>query len=975
MPTPEECIERWKAEAQRDNDEIFALGGRPTRPIQQYPMHEATVVDGMAPYRDDYEKVEAIFEVDLGRVSTHWAEESDRLIGELDRWRNFKQAQQLRNQSGRTQFELELETTDVALNEALSKLSDWQDFQFVHQRRVHEAEKIHEHCQQGIARVHGAMVAASNADAALEPQEPNGRWMSYMRKAHEQLEASQKELMWVKSQWTEVIAEACSCIATAPKLQKQLEAKLETQTNAIYRCLQQEKARPSHAVYAPNINAELHQRTQHWILESSAFKTELWDWRNFMAWRRRLKDAGNMDQEGRKVLSESDSCAELFEDLVKYQEEEIDRATSWVNCWRRLARQYMEARKRRLRYNRPQWPAYEENDDDDEDEDEDEDDDFYNETEVAKAKKAGFYALHAEEKVSVAAKRLEEFKQKHRDILAESGPTPTAKHPAIQRLPTPPKSQSPESVPGSRRPSNGREPAGKGHRRSRRERARKEKAGMPNTNMEQHEIPPFSLGSNHLKEHDEIGMSDHAEEANQADPEGTVVSDVEDPPNYPPQSPPGSQPRPTADTNHGKLPSSTKAHRRSKKERTRNAKARMANINTEQHALPPFSLGPNHIKGHNDETEMLDHTEDINPVDVKKESNQADSENIAVSDVEDFSSHLPHPPPESQPRHTANKNHRKLPSSSSQSQTSRKTRSSTKLDQISSGKILKKSSKNKPGRKTKDFTDQKATALLDIALTSSSSTEPTSLGRKEPESNPKPAANTDHRALPLPSSPISTSRKTRSSTKLDQAASGKILKKSSKNKPLKKAKAFTGQQTIALLDAASTSYPSANTTSLGRNVPESYPEPTAETDRRESPALSSQTPTSSCPSIGSTSLGRDIPESYPKPTADIEPRELPASSSQIPTSSYTSTNATSLGSPKCIPGTNHHKSPSSSQPPMSSKTRVDQLPPGKILKKPSKNKPLKKAAKVFTEASTGPAPPRRSERLKKKALGALKRPV
>ena len=186
---------------------------------------------------------------------------------------------------------------------------------------------------------------------------------------------------------------------------------------------------------------------------------------------------------------------------------------------------------------------------------------------------------------------------------------------------------------------------------------------------------------------------------------------------------------------------------------------------------------------------MLDHTEDLDPVEIKKEQNQADPENIVMSDVEDYPSHSPPSPPESQSRPTANKNHKCLPSSSSQSPTSKKTRSSTMLDQVFSGKILKKSSKNKPPKKTKDFTEQRTTALLDTALTSSPSTDPTSLGRNEPESYTKPTANTHHRALPSPSSPISTSRKTGSSTNLDQAASGRILK-TSKKKPLKKAKAF-----------------------------------------------------------------------------------------------------------------------------------------------------------------------------------------
>lgn len=196
-----------------------------------------------------------------------------------------------------------------------------------------------------------------------------------------------------------------------------------------------------------------------------------------------------------------------------------------------------------------------------------------------------------------------------------------------------------------------REPAGNGHRR------------MANTNTEQHTLPPFASGSNRQKEHDDdIEISDHTEEPNQADSKDTVMSDVENPPNYSPSPLIESQTRTTANKNHRKLPPHREGHRRSKKERARKGKARVAKINTGQHALPPFPLSPNHMEEHNDGIEMSDHREDLDPVEIKKEQNQADPENIVMSDVEDYPSHSPPSPPESQSRPTANKNHKSLPS-------------------------------------------------------------------------------------------------------------------------------------------------------------------------------------------------------------------------------------------------------------------------------------------------------------------------
>lgn len=280
---PEECIQRWRADVQRDYGQIIALGGRPTRPIQQYSKLNTTNVDRSTHYREDYERIDVMNKMGMSseeddRESSHWAKERNKWGAELSRWRNFREAQRIHSQGGRSEVDLELENTNVALVEALTKLNDWQQFQFMHQKRVFEAERYHDQCQQGFARSHGVMVAASSADRMLKMQEPSGGWMTNMMRARELLKASQKELTWVKDQWTEVIAEAYASIATAPKLQLELESKFETMTRAMYRTLLLKGARPSCAVQSPDENAELSQRLQHWISESSGFTAEMWQW-------------------------------------------------------------------------------------------------------------------------------------------------------------------------------------------------------------------------------------------------------------------------------------------------------------------------------------------------------------------------------------------------------------------------------------------------------------------------------------------------------------------------------------------------------------------------------------------------------------------------------------------------------------------------------------------------------------------------
>ncbi|KAF6223633.1 hypothetical protein HO133_000476 [Letharia lupina] len=545
-PHPDECVERWKVEVQRDYDQLIALGGRPTRSIRPQFIWKVTIVDGMFSYRDEDNKTDVTQEVDVtldeeGLAHTHWSEEWAKWAEELRRWQKFKEDQQRHNQLGRSETDLELENTDVDLVEVLSKLDDWQLFEFVQQKKVHDAERFHEQCQQEIARLEDAMVTARAAKPMRAVEEPHGGWMWQMETLQKELEASQEELMWVKSQWTEVLAEASHSIAASPKLQKQLEEKLEKQTNKIYRHLQQREARPSNAVHRPDTTADFPQRLQHWISESSAITAELWDWRIFMAWRRNVKGADTKKQEEQKQPFQVDADAKLFEDLVKYCQYELDKASSWVYSWRCRASHYAGAKKSTALQERIESLLAD-----------DEDDDYqearayaYAQPQVTESDQAEIYAKQAEQKVSDAAKRLERAQQQLQNILARRDRPSTGEIPAedseAQLPPTPAQSQSSKgSLPKNQKPSNKSSTAGKDHRRSKKKEARKRGANLSNTNTQQQTLPDFSSGSDQFKIDDDIEMSDVLED--------TIMSDSKDPPNHiPPSSsklitPPSSSP-------------------------------------------------------------------------------------------------------------------------------------------------------------------------------------------------------------------------------------------------------------------------------------------------------------------------------------------------------------------------------------------------------------------------------------------------
>ena len=807
-------------------------------------------------YRNEYERKNVLAREDMipedaRYVARHWAKESDAWRGELRRWQSFKQAQQKYHQCDRSELDLELENTDVTLVEALSKLNDWQEFQLIHVSEFHEAERFYAYCQQGIVRSHGAIVVASSADAILKFEEPHVGSMSDMTEAQDRLETTREGLSWVKSQWRDVIAEACSLIAGVPKLlEQQLEAKFERQTRAIYRTLQEKGARPSHAVHAPDKNASLPQRIQHWVSESSALDQELWEWRIFMAWRRHIRDSGNMDQQGRRILSEGDSRSELFKDFVKYQQYGVDKASSWVDCWRRQARKHRETNARRLRCKRGtslsetiwwnNWAMHHHDDDNEE-------------NEVPEAKEAEAYAVQSEGNVSAAAERLEESKQKLQDILAEAGPPSTSVIP-----PTPPKSPSPEDVRKSRRSS-------------------KQKGSGGNR------------------------------------------------------------------------------YRRSKKEIARRSEANMANANTEQHALPKVSLGSDELNEDDEDTQMSNDAEDPSPIEITKKLNQKDSEDAVMSDAEDRFDQLPSSPPSSHPRPIPQMDYTNVPSSSSPSPISRRTRSATKADKVPSGKVLKKSSKKKTTKKAKVFTEQQQMALLNAVLIEQISSPP----RSRP---PK-------------------SRKTRPAKELGQYPSRKIHKTSNKAKPRKKAKTFTEEQTQMLLNAAASSCHSIDPTSPEKPVVKTCPTPhtSANSDTEQSPGSPSLTSdeTLSAQQLDHISSGKphnnlNQNKSRKKAKTLIKQQKAPALTNAASASKDTEQSPGSLSL--------------TSDETLSAK-QLDHIPSGKPHNDLNQNKSRKKAknltkqqkAPALTNAasascpSTNPHTLRRSERLKKKAAAGNKR--
>ena len=489
------------------------MGGRPTRSLRPFLLWKITARDGI--FISQYDNDERIVEVlEIGRMASeedclayaYWCNEADKFREELKEWEEFKEAQRIRDQSGRSKWDLELENTDADLVEVLSKLNDWQEFEWTQQNKVYEAERFQEQCQEKIRELRHRTLCASW-----------GHWMDQIEQGQERLEICKEKSMWIKGQWPEVLAEASKLIAAAsPELQRQLENKFEMHTNATYSRLQLFRARPSRPIHPPDENAGLAQRLDHWILENLGFSAELREWKYFLDWQRN----------GFKT-SRIDPRPKLFKDLGKYHHYKLIRATRWVDCWRYRARQLAKANKSTLLpenvFFTPVDDEYYSTSDDEDDEGfEDfqswQDPPAFGPEEAKEAERADFFASEAEEAVSIAAKRLERSKQELEVVLAD---------------------HSQHSKGGNRESSHKSENA---HRRSKKKEVRKKGANTGTTNTEQQALPAFLPDPNQVDKDDDAKISDvpessrleqaetevKVEEVGEEGNENTVMADIED---------------------------------------------------------------------------------------------------------------------------------------------------------------------------------------------------------------------------------------------------------------------------------------------------------------------------------------------------------------------------------------------------------------------------------------------------------------
>ena len=666
------------------------MGGRPTRPVRLQPTGTATFKNGLIHINDESGNLECTLSTDIDPMHHHWSNESSYFQEELDTWQSFRKYQQNVQPLDHSEAKLELNEKDAALVKILTKLSDWQEFETFQHRLWVGTRRKQDWRRQHFLEITELERITENPSTSSAAHYGIGPWLRLLDRSQEELEASKKQLDWIKDEWPKLVAECVESVSKSPRLQSVLEAKFRKQTYFTFDAILQLGGRPSHSISPPDTSMDDVQRILYWSSETSKFSEDLSEWKAFFEWRRRHIDDRLTTQPEGSQCPQCQSNLKFSSDFEIFRLAQHDYALAWVECWQRVARWYEE---------------------------DDEMPDPHFSCDLEEDAKAAHLNVRAwEQKRADAATRLEEVIQER--LRAHSGhaqsissemkqapqesspPTPPTSisgcppstqclpppsAPQIsQSLPSPPSSQSPHSPRSPGRLSYNQKPsdkdkkklAEKGHRRSKKEKARKERARNGNANTTQHSLPTASSDSHQVEEDDDIQMVDIVQEPHPVNTSAAEPKSAE--PAVPTtKNPPTSTPPPPHPTI--------------------------------QQTLPEFPIHSHRVEK-DDDIQMPDVSQNPNPVNTPATEPKSAEPAIPTTTNPPTTSS---PPP--RPHRTPTKKPTPQPPSSKKTQ-----QPAPNLNRALSGQISKKKpSGQKPNKPPKPITDQQAEMLLAAVSTPS----------------------------------------------------------------------------------------------------------------------------------------------------------------------------------------------------------------------------------------------------------------
>ncbi|CAD6563769.1 MAG: hypothetical protein ASARMPREDX12_000055 [Alectoria sarmentosa] len=339
-PFGQDMTEEYRETAYEYHDTLVEMGGRPTRSVLDKPVGKVVYKkkEGVINILDEHGKLTCTLEHDMSPMHHHWTKESSRFEEELDRWKEFQGYQRKNPHLSPLNTSFDLRDVDLSLKAILLRLNEWREFEVYHQCKVNDALMSTWASRQALTKLFQEKATSDLAGSKPNIQSMIDRLLERLFPRQMALDACQKQLTCIESQAFEILSEASASLEGAPLLCLQLEKKMEEQANAVYQDLELLEARPSRPAQASFPTATYVQRILHWKSETSRLLKERREWKIFLKWRRNQASASTSVSTKERQPNSGHADPALWFDYVTYQKSQLDKAWSWVECWRGLQR-------------------------------------------------------------------------------------------------------------------------------------------------------------------------------------------------------------------------------------------------------------------------------------------------------------------------------------------------------------------------------------------------------------------------------------------------------------------------------------------------------------------------------------------------------------------------------------------------------------------------------------------------------------
>ena len=332
----------YEARAKRSYDELIAMGGRPSRPVQLQPSWNAIYRNGLIYLQNHRGECEATLSDDEDPMNHHWEKERAYFEKEIFFWHRFRLHQEKMLPFGRLDTELELDHTNMEIFKVLTRLRDWEGFGAFWQHENVDALKFEEASRSYLLEGIRSEALSEESPSSAEVHEKIRDGLLQFNHTQTNLECIKYWMNWVKDEWPKMVAEAVNIISKTPDLEPVLEAKFRKQTHATFRAIQNQGGQPSHAINPPHESMDVLHRILHWSSETAVYKKELFEWKRFLQWRRHERVDKPTTQRRGGQCPQLRSELEFLEEFEQFRRSRYDRALRWNNCRQRILRWYQE---------------------------------------------------------------------------------------------------------------------------------------------------------------------------------------------------------------------------------------------------------------------------------------------------------------------------------------------------------------------------------------------------------------------------------------------------------------------------------------------------------------------------------------------------------------------------------------------------------------------------------------------------------